>query len=60
MPSPDGAFSLKPAEFKIMVEAVRVAEQALVQVYYGASEREEASRVFRRSHFCCAGYAARR
>jgi len=48
---PDSAFSLEPHEFKAMVEAVRTAEQALGQVYYGVSEQEAGSRAFRRSLF---------
>lgn len=50
-PGPDSAFSLEPAEFKAMVEAVRVAEKALGRVSYQVTEREAASRVFRRSLF---------
>jgi len=42
---------LEPPEFKSMVEAVRTAEQSLGQVYFGLSEREQASRRFRRSLF---------
>ena len=49
--SPDSPFSLEPDEFKAMVEAIRLAEQAMGSVRYGASEREAASRVFRRSLF---------
>lgn len=48
---PDSAFSLEPDEFKAMVEAVRTAEKALGKVEYGVTEREESSRVFRRSLF---------
>ena len=48
---PDSEFSLEPAEFKNMVEAVRTAEEALGQVHFGLSEREAASRTFRRSLF---------
>ena len=48
---PDAAFSLEPAEFKAMVDAVRVAEKALGRVNYDITEREAASRVFRRSLF---------
>ena len=48
---PDSAFSLEPAEFRAMVEAIRTAEQALGEVSYGVGEREAASRVFRRSLF---------
>ena len=50
-PGPDSAFSLEPHEFKAMVEAVRTAEQALGQVYFGLSPKEQASRRFRRSLF---------
>ncbi len=48
---PDSAFSLEPNEFKAMVEAVRTAEHALGRVYFGLSEKEQASRRFRRSLF---------
>ena len=48
---PDAAFSLEPAEFRAMVDAVRVAEKALGKVNYEMSEKEQASRVFRRSLF---------
>ena len=51
VPGPDSAFSLEPAEFKAMVEAVRTAERALGGVHYGASGEEAKSRVFRRSLF---------
>ena len=48
---PDAAFSLEPAEFRAMVDAVRVAEKAVGKVNYEMSEKEQASRVFRRSLF---------
>ncbi len=48
---PDSAFSLEPAEFKAMVGAIRIAEAALGQVKYGGGEKEEKSKVFRRSLF---------
>jgi pseudaminic acid synthase len=48
---PDAAFSLEPTEFRAMVDAVRVAEKALGKVSYEMSEKEQASRVFRRSLF---------
>ncbi|MDY7075433.1 MAG: pseudaminic acid synthase [Chloroflexota bacterium] len=51
VPGPDSAFSLEPHEFKAMVEAIRVAEKALGEVCYEVTERERASRVFRRSLF---------
>jgi len=50
-PGPDSAFSLEPHEFKAMVEAVRVAEKALGEIYFGLSEKEQSSSVFRRSLF---------
>jgi pseudaminic acid synthase len=50
-PGPDSGFSLEPHEFKAMVEAVRSAEKALGEVHFGLSEKEQASRVFRRSLF---------
>ncbi len=51
IPGPDSAFSLEPHEFETMVDAVRVAEKALGMVQYGVSDKEGASRVFRRSLF---------
>src|SRR5258705_7912849 len=48
---PDSAFSLEPQEFKAMVDAVRTAEKGLGEVYFGVSEKEASSRVFRRSLF---------
>jgi N-acetylneuraminate synthase len=51
---PDGAFSLEPHEFKLTVDAIRSAEQALGTVHYGTSERESASLSFRRSLFVVA------
>ena len=53
-PGPDSGFSLEPHEFKAMVEAVRTAEKALGDVHFGLSDKEEASRVFRRSLFVVA------
>jgi pseudaminic acid synthase len=50
-PGPDSAFSLEPAEFRAMVDAVRSTEKALGRVSYTLSPKEEASRVFRRSLF---------
>ena len=50
-PGPDSAFSLEPAEFKALVDAVRDAEKALGRVSYELSAKEDASRVFRRSLF---------
>ncbi len=55
---PDSAFSLDPHEFKAMVEAIRVAEKALGGVNYELTEKEKASRVFRRSLFVVQGMKA--
>jgi pseudaminic acid synthase len=46
---PDSGFSLEPAEFRAMVDAVRVAEKALGRVTYELTDAEQASRAFRRS-----------
>jgi len=51
VPGPDSAFSLEPPEFRQMVDAVRETEASLGTVYFGASEKEQASRRFRRSLF---------
>jgi len=48
---PDGAFSLEPAEFKAMVDAVRMAEKALGSVQFAPGAREANSLKFRRSLF---------
>lgn len=50
-PGPDNAFSLEPGEFQEMVQAVRVAEQALGKVSYRSGTHEQVSRSFRRSLF---------
>jgi pseudaminic acid synthase len=42
---------MEPAEFKAMVDNVRTAEKALGRVSYELTEKEKASRVFRRSIF---------
>jgi pseudaminic acid synthase len=57
-PGPDSAFSLEPHEFRAMVDAVRETEKALGTVCYDVSEREEGSRVFRRSLFAVKDIAA--
>ena len=54
LPGPDAAFSLEPAEFKAMVEAVRVAHRALGKVDYSLHPREVPSRACRRSLFVVA------
>ena len=48
---PDSAFSLEPAEFKVMVDAIRVAEKALGKPALESRPEENKSRVFRRSLF---------
>jgi pseudaminic acid synthase len=49
--TPDAPFSLDPAEFKRMVEAIRVAEVAIAGAHLGPTPAEEESRRFRRSLF---------
>ncbi len=49
--SPDAAFSLEPAEFKKLVQAVRDTEQILGTVHYGPLPSERESLKFRRSLF---------
>lgn len=51
VPGPDSSFSLEPHEFKSMVEAIRTTERAIGEVVYNVTEKEAASRVFRRSLF---------
>ncbi|MEA1920666.1 MAG: pseudaminic acid synthase, partial [Campylobacterota bacterium] len=48
---PDASFSLEPAEFKQMVDAVRDVEKAMGQVNYTLSEKVKQNRVFSRSLF---------
>lgn len=47
----DAGFSLEPQEFKQMVNSVRIVEKALGKVNYGLTDKEKATRVFRRSLF---------
>ena len=54
VPGPDSAFSLEPAEFKEMVEAVRTAERALGSPRYGPTPAEAKMLPFRRSLFVVA------
>ena len=58
VPGPDNAFSLEPAEFKAMVEAVRTTEAALGTVRYEPTPKEAASRIYRRSLFAACDIAA--
>lgn len=55
---PDSAFSLEPDEFRELVHAIRVAEQALGSPEYAIGEREQASKKFRRSLFAVVDIAA--
>lgn len=48
---PDAAFSLEPAEFRALVEAVRATESALGSGVQVSGPHEQPSRVFRRSLF---------
>jgi pseudaminic acid synthase len=57
-PGPDSAFSLEPQEFTEMVQAIRIAEQALGTVRYEPTPMEETSRIFRRSLFAVENIAA--
>jgi len=57
-PGPDSAFSLEPAEFSQMVEAIRVAELAVGSVEYGAGGAQRASGAFRRSLYAVNDIAA--
>lgn len=45
----DSAFSMEPDEMELLVEETLKAWQALGTIYYGPTEREKASMVFRRS-----------
>jgi len=51
IPGPDSTFSLEPSEFSAMVESIRVAEKALGNVNYKATENEKNLRTYRRSLF---------
>lgn len=57
-PGPDSAFSLEPAEFTEMVRSIRISESALGSASYTMTEKEAASRVFRRSLFVVEDIAA--
>ena len=49
--NPDASFSMEPAEFKTMVDDIRMAEKAVGIVSYDVTEKEQESRVFRKSVF---------
>jgi len=55
---PDSSFSMEPGEFKEMVQAIRIAEQAIGHVTYDLTEKEKSSRVFRKSIFVVKDIAA--
>jgi len=57
-PGPDSAFSLEPAGFRALADAVREAQRALGSVCYGVTEGEAKSRMFRRSLFVVKDIAA--
>lgn len=56
-PGPDSAFSLEPAEFKAMAQAVRETELALGRVNFELTEKQKESALFRRSLFVVADIA---
>lgn len=49
--NPDASFSMEPHEFKAMVKDIRTAEKAMGKVSYRLSEKEENSKIFRKSIF---------
>lgn len=49
--NPDASFSMTPAEFKEMVDAVRLVEKCKGEVSYGPTPEEESNVIFRRSLF---------
>lgn len=54
----DSAFSMEPAEFRMMREEVDRAWQAMGSVTYGGTAAEDGSRVFRRSLYIAEDVAA--
>ena len=48
---PDSGFSMEPAEFKAMVDAVRIVEQSVGEICYQPSPKETIPRLYRRSLF---------
>lgn len=49
--SPDSFFSIEPHELRELVNNIRITEKALGGVCYGLTDKEKASRTFRRSLF---------
>lgn len=58
IPGPDSSFSMEPSEFGAMIQAIRTAEQALGQVSYERTPKQESSAVYRRSIFVSEDVAA--
>ena len=58
IPGPDSAFSLEPAEFRNMVNAIRTVERSLGSIHYGPAPSELAMLKFRRSLFIVADVKA--
>ena len=48
---PDSGFSMEPAEFKAMVDALRIVEQSIGEICYQPSPKETIPRLYRRSLF---------
>ena len=48
---PDSSFSMEPAEFERMVQAVRETEKSLGQISYEVTEQQRACKFYRRSLF---------
>ncbi len=57
-PGPDSSFSMEPQEFREMVAAIRIVEQALGKVSYEPSAKDLKMRAFRRSLFIAADLQA--
>lgn len=55
---PDASFSLNPEEFRSLVDGVRVAEQSLGRIQYGATGQAAANKKFGRSLFIAQDVAA--
>lgn len=51
VPGPDSTFSLEPHEFKAMVDAIRDTEKSIGEINYAITDKEDSSRIFRRSLF---------
>lgn len=48
---PDSAFSTEPAEFKTLIDDIRIVEKALGEISYEITDKQKENRVFRRSLF---------